>query len=262
MTDNLIVRTDTRGVCSIALNRHDSHNAFDEDVIEDLTIQLTFAADDDFVRAIIITGEGPTFSSGADIRWLKSMVRHDHATNSMKALKMAQMLQKLYALPKPTIAKINGPALGGALGLIACCDIAIAINTSYFGFPEVKLGIIPAIVSPYIVSAIGHRNAKRLFMTGATFGSDDALSMGLIHKVVHHSLLDETIEEELELLLKAGPSAQMECKRLLQKLAGISDDISEYTAELVAQIRISKEGQEGLAAFLEKRDPDWIKDSN
>lgn len=262
MTDNLIIRTDKRGICTIALNRPDTHNAFDNDLIEDLSIQLTFAADDDFVRAIIITGEGSAFSSGADVNWLKSMIKQDHAANSMEALKMAQMLQKLYALPKPTIAKINGLAFGGALGIIACCDIAIAVSTSQFAFPEVKLGIIPAVVSPFIVSAIGHRTTKRLFMTGDTFGSDDALAMGLIHKVVHHSLLDEAINDELDLLLRAGPSAQMECKRLLQKLAGISDDMSQYTAELIAQIRISSEGQEGLTAFLEKRNPDWIKETD
>lgn len=262
MTDNLIVRTDTRGICTIAFNRPDSLNAFDPDVIEDLTIQLTFAGDDDFVRAIVITGEGPTFSSGADINWLKSMIKHDHETNSMEALKMAQMLQKLFAMPKPTLAKINGPAFGGALGIIACCDIAIAVNTSHFAFPEVTLGIVPAVISPFIVNAIGHRTTRRLFMTGDTFGSDDALAMGLVHKVVHHSLLEEAIDEELESLLQGGPSAQVECKRLLHKLAGISDDISEYTAEIISQIRISKEGQEGLEAFLEKRNPGWVKDSD
>ncbi|WP_455201084.1 enoyl-CoA hydratase-related protein [Kaarinaea lacus] len=262
MTENLTVETDNRGICTIKLNRPEIHNAFDNDVIEDLIIQLTFASDDDYVRAIVITGEGPTFSSGADIHWLKSSVKRDHATNSMEAYKMAQMLQKLYAMPKPTIARINGPAFGGALGIIACCDIAIAPSTSYFAFTEVKLGLIPAVVSPYIVSAMGHRNTKRLFITGEQFSAEDALSMGLLHKIVDSSSLDDTIEEEIESLLQAGPSAQMECKRLLHKLAGVSDDISQYTAELIAQIRISQEGQEGLAAFLEKRRPDWINSAN
>jgi methylglutaconyl-CoA hydratase len=259
MNENLIVRTDTRGICTITLNRPDALNAFNRDLIEDLSIQLTFAGDDDFVRAIVITGEGSAFSSGADIAWLKSMTKQDHATNSEDAMKMAQLLQKLYTLPKPTIAKINGSAFGGALGVVACCDIAIAVNTSQYAFPEVKLGIVPAIISPYIVSAIGHRHAKRLFITGDTFNADDALAMGLVHKIVHSSLFDETVEKELDLLLEAGPSAQSECKRLIQKLAGISEDISEYTAELIAQIRISKEGEEGLKAFLEKRKPDWAK---
>lgn len=262
MAENLIVQTDDRGVCTIKFNRPHIHNAFDHDVIEDLSIQLTFASDDDFVRAIVLTGEGSTFSSGADIGWIKSSIKRDHATNSMEALKMAQMLQKLYAMPKPTIAKINGPAFGGALGIIACCDIAIAPIDSYFAFTEVKLGLIPAVVSPYIVSAMGHRNAKRLFITGEQFSAENALSMGLLHKVVDPPKLDDVIEEETKLLLQAGPSAQLECKRLLHKLAGISDDISQYTAELIAQIRISKEGQEGLTAFLEKRSPDWTKDSS
>lgn len=262
MTENLIVQTDDRGICTIKLNRPEIHNAFNNDLIEDLSIQLTFASDDDFVRAIVITGEGETFSSGADINWIKSSIKRDHATNSMEALKMAQMLQKLYATPKPTVAKINGPAFGGALGIIACCDIAIANINSYFAFTEVKLGLIPAVVSPYIVSAIGHRNAKRLFITGERFSAENAVSMGLLHKVVDPSTLDEAIEEETKLLLQAGPSAQLECKRLLHKLAGISDDISQYTAELIAQIRISKEGQEGLTAFLDKRSPEWVKCSD
>jgi len=259
MTENIIVQTDKRGVCTIKLNRPNVHNAFDNDVIEDLSIQLTFASDDDFVRAIVITGEGNSFSSGADINWLKSSIKRDHATNSMEAFKMAQMLQKLYATPKPTIAKINGPAFGGALGIIACCDIAIASKSSYFAFTEVKLGLIPAVVSPYIVSAMGHRNTKRLFITGDRFSADEALSMGLIHDVVEPTSLDDATQTELDSLLKAGPSAQVECKRLLHKLAGISDDISQYTAELIAQIRISKEGQEGLSAYLEKRHPEWIE---
>jgi methylglutaconyl-CoA hydratase len=259
MAENLLISTDERGVCTIKLNRPNVHNAFDPNLIEDLSIQLTFAADDDYVRAVVITGAGKTFSSGADINWMRSMIKYDHATNSMDAMKLAQMLHKLYTLPKPTIALVNGSAYGGALGIIACCDIAIASNNASFAFTEVKLGIVPAVVSPYVVSAIGHRNARRLFLTADYFNAEQALQMGLLHKVVAPDGLDDALVHELNLLLSAGPLAQHECKRLLHKLAGIADDVSEYTAELIAQIRISEEGQEGLLAFLEKRKPEWIK---
>ena len=259
MEENILVATDNRGICTLTLNRPEVRNAFDDDTIENLSIQLQFAADDDYVRAVVITGAGTSFSSGADINWMRSMIQYDHTRNSMDAMKMAQMLNKLYTMPKPTIARVNGPAFGGALGLIACCDIAIASKTSYFAFTEVKLGIIPAVVSPYIVSAIGDRNAKRLFLTGQQFSAQSASLMGLVHKVVDPDELEDALSYELNMLLRGGPSAQQECKRLLQKLAGISDDISEYTAELIAQTRISEEGQEGFLAFLEKRKPEWLK---
>ncbi|MCI0507190.1 MAG: enoyl-CoA hydratase-related protein [Gammaproteobacteria bacterium] len=259
MAENLLISTDERGICTIKLNRPEVHNAFEPDLIENLSIQLTFAADDDYVRAIVITGSGKTFSSGADINWMRSMIKYDHTTNSMDAMKMAQMLHKLYTLPKPTIALVNGSAYGGALGIIACCDIALANSNASFAFTEVKLGIVPAVVSPYVVSAIGHRNARRLFLTADNFNAGQALQMGLLHKVVEPDALDEALVHELDLLLGAGPSAQHECKRLLHKLTGIADDVSEYTAELIAQIRISEEGQEGLLAFLEKRKPSWFK---
>jgi len=258
MADNIKVDMDQRGVCTITLNRPEVHNAFNPDTIEDLSIQLQFASDDDNVRCVVLTGEGKTFSSGADINWMQAMVKYDHTKNSIDAMNLAKLLHKLYTLPKPTVALVNGSAYGGALGLIACCDIAIAAQTAEFAFTEVKLGIIPAVVSPYVVSAIGHRQAKRLFLTGEKFSANGALQLGLLHKSVNADDLNDALEYELGLLLKAGPSAQQECKRLIQKLAGISDDVSEYTAELIAQIRISEEGQEGLLAFLEKRKPSWF----
>jgi len=260
MTDNVNLSTDTRGICTLSLNRPKVHNAFDSDLIENLSIQLQFALDDDTIRVIVITGEGTSFSSGADINWMRSMVEFDHQHNSMDAMKLAQLLQKLYTAPKPTIAKVNGSAYGGALGIIACCDIAIAADDAAFAFTEVKLGIIPAVVSPYVVNAIGFRNTRRLFLTAEQFNATQAQQMGLIHKLAAPGTLDEALEHEIQLLLQAGPSAQMECKRLIQKLAGLSDDIAQYTAELIAQIRISQEGQEGLAAFLDKRKPQWRSD--
>jgi len=260
MTDNVNLSTDTRGICTLSLNRPKVHNAFDSDLIENLSIQLQFALDDDTIRVIVITGEGTSFSSGADINWMRSMVEFDHQHNSMDAMKLAQLLQKLYTAPKPTIAKVNGSAYGGALGIIACCDIAIAADDAAFAFTEVKLGIIPAVVSPYVVNAIGFRNTRRLFLTAEQFNATQAQQMGLIHKLAAPGTLDEALEHEIQLLLQAGPSAQMECKRLIQKLAGLSDDIAQYTAELIAQIRISQEGQEGLAAFLDKRNPQWRSD--
>lgn len=259
MGNSVVSKVDDNGVHTITLNRPDVHNAFDNEVIKELIVELEFIEDDSSARALVLTGTGKTFSSGADINWMREMVNYDHETNCLDAMELARLLHKLYSFPMPTIARVNGSAFGGALGLIACCDIAIANKEAKFAFTEVKLGIIPAVISPYVVSAIGHRQAKRLFLTGDSFDAEDAWRMGLFQTICNARKLDDEIEKELKLLLQAGPLAQRECKRLIQKLAGVSDDISEYTAELIAQIRTSEEGQEGLLAFLEKRKPKWIR---
>lgn len=260
MSDAVVSKMDDNGIYTITLNRPEVHNAFDNKMIKDLIVELEFIDDDSSARALVLTGNGKTFSSGADINWMREMVNYDHETNCLDAMELARLLHKLYSFPMPTIARVNGSAFGGALGLIACCDIAVAARNAKFAFTEVKLGIIPAVISPYVVSAIGHRQAKRLFLTGDTMSAEDAHRFGLFQTLCEPDELDHIVSKELELILKAGPLAQRECKRLIQKLAGVSDDISEYTAELIAQIRTSEEGQEGLMAFLEKRKPSWIKD--
>jgi len=217
------------------------------------------ADNDKAVRIVIITGKGQSFSSGADVNWMRSMINFDHDTNYHDALQLATLLHTLYSLSKPTIARINGSAFGGALGLIACCDIAISVEHAKFAFTEVLLGLVPAVISPYIIAAIGQRQTKRLFLSAERFDTNDSCKLGLLHRSVAPEELDNTIETEIKKLLKTGPVAQGECKQLIHRLSTVPDDISQYTAELIARLRISDEGQEGINAFLDKRKPDWIQ---
>ncbi|NOZ51870.1 MAG: enoyl-CoA hydratase/isomerase family protein [Gammaproteobacteria bacterium] len=259
MTQSLLANTDTRGVCTLTLNRPDKHNALDNTLIKALLHALALADKDNAIRIVIVTGKGKSFSSGADVNWMRSRINDDHTANCLDAQQLAQLLHTLYALSKPTIARVNGSAFGGALGLIACCDIAISVKPAQFAFTEALLGIVPAVISPYIITAIGARQAKRLFLSARKFSSNEALSFGLLHDRIEPAALDNTIEAEITTLLKASPLAQQECKRLIHKLAGVSDDISQYTTELIATIRNSDEGREGMSAFLDKRKPNWIK---
>ncbi len=259
MCDGLLVKNDKRGVCTIALNRPDKHNAFDDKLIKTLIETLTKIEVDKKTRIVILTGEGETFSSGADLNWMQSMVNFTKKKNIDDAAQLAKLMHTLYSLGKPTIAKVNGSAFGGALGLITCCDFAIASTKAMFAFTEVKLGIVPAVISPYIVNAIGSRLANQLFLSAETISIDEAMEFGLIDEAVDIKFLDKTVAAYVDQLLVGGPEAQKECKKLTRKLNNIPDNIQKYTTELIASIRTSKEGQEGLNAFLEKRKPKWNK---
>lgn len=259
MSDNLLVKKDKRGVCTVTLNRPDKHNAFDGALVKSLIETLTKIEKDKKIRIVILTGEGETFSSGADLNWMQSMVKYTHKQNVDDATQLAKLMHTLYSLGKPTIAKVNGSAFGGALGLIACCDFAIANTKALFAFTEVKLGIVPAVISPYVVNAIGSRLANQLFLSAEVIAIDEALECGLIDEAADIKFLDKTVTAYVDQLLIGGPEAQKECKKLTRKLNNIPDDIQKYTTELIASIRTSKEGQEGLNAFLEKRKPKWNK---
>ncbi|MFV2056840.1 MAG: enoyl-CoA hydratase-related protein [Thiohalomonadales bacterium] len=258
MTDSILVDKDDRGVCTLTLNRPQVHNAFDSELVNNLLTHLSAVKHDKSIRVVMLTGAENTFSSGADINTMRDMVDADFETNHADALKLAQALNSLFLLPKITIARINGSAYGGALGLIACCDIAIASSEARYAFTEVKLGIVPAVISPYIVNAIGVRHAQRLFLSAKQFDGYLAQAMGLIHHVVTPRDLDSAIEKELRLVLAAGPSAIKECKIMCHIFSGITDDVMQNTVNTIAKLRISAEGQEGLSAFLEKRSPDWL----
>lgn len=255
MTSSLHIETDQRGVCTITLNRPERHNAFDAELIDELLTALQTVSNDDKIRIVIITGAGESFSSGADLNWMRSMVDYDEATNRRDAQQLSNLMHSLYTLSKPTIARVNGPAFGGGIGLIACCDIAIATNTAQFAFTEVRLGMAPAVISPYIVMSIGPRQARRLFLTAERVGSHEALNFGLVHQVTEPDELDETINKQVRHLLKAGTEAIKACKSLTQN----PTDEQELSS-LIARLRTSAEGQEGLKAFLEKRKPSWVKD--
>jgi len=257
MSDILLSHTDKHGVCTVTLNRPEKHNAFDSDTIDALITRLKIIESSDEVRILVLTGTGKSFSSGADLDWMKNMATMDQLANQQDALRLATLMSLLYRLGKPTIARINGPAYGGALGLIACCDLAFSVDNAIFAFTEVRLGLIPAVISPYIVNAIGPRQSNRLFLTGESFSAIIAQEMGLIHATVKSTELDKVIETHSNYLLRGGPQALKESKRLVHHLASIHNDVTVYTADLIAKIRVSKEGQSGLTAFLNKSRPPW-----
>jgi methylglutaconyl-CoA hydratase len=250
------------GVATLALNRPETHNAFDAELIGQLTAALQDLDRDDSVRAVIITGTGSTFSAGADLNWMRSMAAASESENLHDSLQLAKLMRTLNYLSKPTIARVNGAAYGGGVGLIACCDIAIGMEATKFSLSEVKLGLVPAVISPYVISAIGLRHARRLFLSAEIFDSALALRIGLLHEIVPHAQLDETIDKTLHWLLKGGPVAQKEAKELALRISGNTlanaEKLDHENAALIAKLRVSKEGQEGLNAFLEKRAAHWV----
>jgi methylglutaconyl-CoA hydratase len=250
------------GVATLALNRPETHNAFDAELIQQLTSALLDLDLDNSVRAVIITGTGSTFSAGADLHWMRSMASASEPENLQDSLRLAKLMRTLNYLAKPTIARVNGAAYGGGVGLIACCDIAIGIEATKFSLSEVKLGLVPAVISPYVISAIGLRHARRLFLSAEIFDSALALRIGLLHETVPFAQLDETIDKTLHWLLKGGPVAQKEAKQLALRVCGNTlphaEKLDQENAALIAKLRVSKEGQEGLNAFLEKRAASWV----
>jgi methylglutaconyl-CoA hydratase len=250
---------DARGIARLTLDRADKHNAFDDVVIRELTAELARLESDPGTRLVILTGAGPSFSAGADLGWMRRMAGYGERENRADALGLAALMQALDGLGKPTIARINGPAYGGGVGLIACCDIAIAASDARFAFTEVRLGLAPAVISPYVIAAIGARQARRLFATGETFDAARAQAIGLVHAVVDPAVLDTAVDAVAAELLQGGPSAQREIKQLVAMVArgDAGADLHARTAELIARLRASPEGQEGLSAFLDKRAPGW-----
>ena len=261
MTDSIL--SERRGaVAWLSLNRPKIHNAFDDRLIAALTKALEQADADPAVRAVVLTGSGSCFSAGADLNWMRGMASASEQENREDSLRLARLMRTLQFLSKPTVARVNGAAYGGGVGLIACCDIAIGVDGAKFALSEVKLGLVPAVISPYVMAAIGLREARRLFITGEVFDAAAATRMGLLHAVVPHDELDEAIERQLYLLAKAGPLAQREAKQLALRIGGTepaqAERIDIANAELIARLRVSEEGQHGLAAFLDKRAPSWV----
>ena len=246
-------------IAIVVLNRPDVHNAFNEALIAELTETLVTLDGDETVRAVVLAGAGKSFCAGADLHWMKKMAGHDHAENVADANALAHMLRTLYGLSKPTIARVHGAAMGGGVGLVACCDIAIAAQEATFAFAEGKLGLIPATIGPYVIEAIGARQARRYFITAERFTAAEAFRIGLVHDIVPADKLDARINELLGALLFAGPRAQMECKALIRGVAHrpIDAEVIAGTALHIAAIRASQEGRDGVAAFLAKRAAPW-----
>ncbi|GAC35425.1 enoyl-CoA hydratase/isomerase family protein [Paraglaciecola polaris] len=250
---------DERGVATVTLNRPEVHNAFDDILIADLTRVFTQLGNNQTVRAVILAATGKSFCAGADLNWMKRMASYSYEQNLNDANNLAKMLYTLNTLPKPTIARVQGAAFGGAVGLVACCDMAVGSKLSKFCLSEVKLGLIPATISPYVIQAIGERNARRYFTTAEVFSSRRARRIGLLSEAVTEEELDVTIEGLLEHILKNGPCAVSAAKKLVFDVANrIPDEALRHTtSELIANTRVSAEGQEGLSAFLQKRRPNW-----
>ena len=256
--------TDRAQVRYLTLNRAEVHNAFDDALIAELTAAIHAAGDDASVRAVVLTGAGESFSAGADLHWMRSMAQASEADNRDDSLRLAALMRSLQFCPKPTIARVNGAAFGGGVGLIACCDIAIGVDHAKFGLTEVKLGLVPAVISPYVVHAIGVRHARRLFITAEAIDAAEAQRIGLLHVCVGAEELDTAVERELELMARTAPLARRDAKRLAMDMGGMNEQtqtrIDTHNAELIARLRVGEEGQEGLCAFLEKRAPAWITD--
>lgn len=261
MTSSLLIAEENR-VARITLDRPDVHNAFDDRLIADLTAALEKLAASSTARAIVLTGSGASFSAGADLNWMRGMAKASEAENRADSERLARLMRTLNFMPQPTIARVNGAAYGGGVGLVACCDVAIAADTAKFGLTEVKLGLVPAVISPYVAAAIGGRHARKLFVTGEIFDAAEAQRIGLVHRSVPAAELDAAVDKALSALAKGGPAAQREAKLLALRSVGIDAQGAERrdaeNAALIARLRVSAEGQEGLGAFLDKRQPDWI----
>jgi methylglutaconyl-CoA hydratase len=252
---------DAAGVATLTLNRPEVHNAFDDHLIAELTHKLRDLDHNAGVRAVVLAAEGKSFSAGADLNWMERMVRYSEAENLRDAVALASLMRTLNGLAKPTIARVQGAAYGGGVGLVACCDIAVASAGASFSLSEVRLGLIPAVISPYVIGAIGERNARRYFLTAERFDASEALRIGLVHSMVEAGELDAAVAGVLGELLKGGPKAIAAAKDLIAHVAHRPIDhlLAEETAARIAQIRVSPEGREGIAAFLAKRLPGWTK---
>ncbi|GAA4804739.1 enoyl-CoA hydratase-related protein [Lysobacter hankyongensis] len=246
-------------IVRLRLHRPDLHNAFDADLIGTLTAALIAVGEDRTVRVVVLEGAGPSFSAGADLNWMRGMANATEDENRTDALALARLMRILDELPHPTIARVQGAAFGGGVGLIACCDIAIGVPEAKFGLTESKLGLLPAVISPYVVDAIGARQARRWFASAEIFDAAEAQRIGLLHAVVPADALDAAVNRQIDLLLKAGPHAASHAKMLVRRVVASHDRsrLDRDNADLIARLRVSPEGQEGLAAFLEKRKAGW-----
>ncbi|HEY8539763.1 MAG TPA: enoyl-CoA hydratase-related protein [Steroidobacteraceae bacterium] len=250
-----------RGVATVTLNRPEKHNALDGETLKQLHAALLDVERNADARVVVLTGAGKSFCAGADIAHMRSMMGASEEANYADARLLADCLRTLDELPIPVIARVNGNVFGGGLGLVACADIAITIASAKFALTEVRLGIVPAAISPYVVAAIGARQARRLFLTSATFDGEEARALGLAHFVCAESELDTCVEAQVDLILRGAPTALRAAKQLIRDVSPPRDpSLADKTARLLASLRVSPEGQEGLSAFLERRKASWMKD--
>lgn len=245
----------------LTLNRGDRHNAFDETLIAEITAGLKELEANHAVRVVVLSSTGKSFCAGADLNWMQRAAGYSPEENLRDARNLAELLRTLNELAKPTVARVQGPAYGGGVGLVSACDVAIATFDAQFALTEVKLGLIPAVISPYVIQALGTRAARRYMLSAERFSASEAYRLGLVHEIVpDEAALDDAVGEVVEALLNNGPNAQAECKALIAAVADRTIDaaVIEDTAQRITRVRASDEGREGIGAFLEKRKPAWI----
>ena len=262
-SSKVITTIDSRGVATVTLNNPEKHNAFDDVTIVGLKKTFENISADESVRVLVLESEGKNFSAGADLNWMKRMAAYSFDENLADAEELAQMFKVLNFMPKPTIARVQGAVFGGAVGLVSCCDMAVASSKASFCLSEVKIGLMPATISPYVIAAMGSRAARRYFTTAERFSAETASRLGLVSEVVTEERLDATITTLIDGILTNSPQAMRAAKELVFDVSdhAITDELVRDTCERIAAIRVSEEGQEGLTAFLEKRSPKWISDA-
>jgi methylglutaconyl-CoA hydratase len=263
-SEKVLYTLSDNGVATVTFDNAEKHNAFDDVIIKTLTDIFNDIAKRDDIKVMVLAANGKSFSAGADLGWMKRMAGYSYEDNLKDANALAQMLKALNFLPQATIAKIQGAAFGGAVGLASCCDIVIASNKASFCLSEVKLGLIPATISPYVVNAIGLKASRRYFQTAERFFSDKAMQLGLVDEVVEADDLTPAVEKMITILLSNSPQAMRQAKQLAFDVAyqEINEQLLSETSARIANIRVSSEGQEGLSAFFEKRSPAWQQNAN
>jgi len=260
MTYDTLLMTVADKVATVTLNRPDLRNAFNEQAIAELARVFDELGRNDAVRAIVLAANGPSFCAGADLNWMKKMAGYSHDENEADAMRLAAMLRTIYLCPKPVVARVQGDCYAGGMGLVAACDIVVASEAAGFCLSEVKLGLIPATISPYVIKAMGEQAARRYFITAERFDATEAQRIGVAHAVVAPEALDATVAGIVKALVNNSPHAVRQAKTLVREIVGqpVDDALLLDTAGRIAAIRASTEGREGVASFLEKRKPTWI----
>ena len=247
-------------VAWITLNRPEVRNAFNATMISEIANAFQEINSRKDLRVVVLTGNGQSFCAGADLNWMRDVMNFSYEENLKDSLNLAEMFHLMFSCPLPTIARVNGPAIGGGCGMAAVCDIVIASEKAVFSLSEVKLGLVPACISPYVIRRMGDKNAREYFLTAERLTAEKALAAGLANQVAPENKLDEAVEQRIEQLLSSGPEALACCKQILERAPAISEtEVGKYTAEVIARLRMSDEAQEGMKAFFEKRKPKWAE---
>jgi len=244
----------------LTFSRPEIHNAFNSTLIREMLHLFGEIENDGHLRLVVLTGEGKSFCAGADLNWMKAVVSQSFEQNLAESNELAELFHRIYTFKRPIVGRINGAAIGGGTGFVAVCDIAIAARSAKFSFSEVKIGVVPACIGPYVIKKMGEGKARELFITGERMNSERAFEVGLVNKVVDDEALDDEVNRLIESLLSSGPEAVGVAKKLVSEVPGMSpDEFKPFTAEMIARLRLSEEGQEGMNAFLSKRPPKWLK---